>query len=263
LGASGKWPQILLSRTCDKFLIRLFEIEVPEIFEGIVQLVGVAREPGVRAKVGVRSLDKNVDPVGACVGMRGARIQSIVRELRGEKIDIIEWSDDPAVFVARAITPAKVQSASVNSAEKAVNIVVDDDQLALAIGKRGQNAKLAVRLTKWKINILSASERKIAVQQSFDQVFTRVNDEIPDSEREAREDEELKDIVLASGLAEDILAQLRKEGFFSCADVMSSSLDELTTVLGIDEGAALMLLDMARQTLQIPDSDMAEVRTDE
>ena len=263
LGASGKWPQILLSRTCDKFLIRLFEIEVPEIFEGIVQLVGVAREPGGRAKVGVRSLDKNVDPVGACVGMRGASIQSIVRELRGEKIDIIEWSDDPAVFVARAITPAKVQSASVNAAEKAVNIVVDDDQLALAIGKRGQNAKLAVRLTKWKINILSASERKIAVQQSFDQVFTQANDEIPDSEREAREDEELKDIVLASGLAEDILAQLRKEGFFSCADVMSSSLDELTTVLGIDEGAALMLLDMARQTLQIPDSDMAEVRTDE
>ena len=140
LGTSGKWPQILLSRTCDDFLFRLFEIEVPEIADGTVELVSVARDPGVRAKIGVLSHDRNVDPVGACVGLRGARIQSIVRELRGEKIDIIEWTDDPGELISRAITPAKVQSAQVHSAERAVDIVVADDQLALAIGNRGQNA---------------------------------------------------------------------------------------------------------------------------
>ena len=184
LGSSGKWPQILLSRTSDDFLFRLFEIEVPEIAEGIVELVAVARDPGVRAKIGVRSLEKNVDPVGACVGMRGARIQSIVRELRGEKIDIIEWTDNPAELVSRAITPAKVQSASVHSADRTVDIVVADDQLALAIGKKGQNAKLAVRLTKWRINILSESERKVAVQASFERAFSQTDVEEPDLEED-------------------------------------------------------------------------------
>ena len=174
MSSSGKWPQIILSRTCDDFLYRLFEIEVPEIADGIVELVGVAREPGVRAKIGVRSVDRNVDPVGACVGMRGARIQSIVRELRGEKIDIIEWSDDPATLVSRAITPASVQHATVYSDEKTIDLVVADDELALAIGKRGQNARLAVRLTQWKINIISEAERRLAVQESFDKALAEV-----------------------------------------------------------------------------------------
>ena len=182
LGTSGKWPQILLSRTCDDFLFRLFEIEVPEIADGTVELVSVARDPGVRAKIGVLSHDRNVDPVGACVGLRGTRIQSIVRELRGEKIDIIEWTDDPGELISRAITPAKVQSAQVHSAERAVDIVVADDQLALAIGKRGQNAKLAVRLTKWRINILSESERKVAAQASFERAFSQADVDEPDLE---------------------------------------------------------------------------------
>lgn len=182
LGSSGKWPQILLSRTCDDFLFRLFEIEVPEIADGTVELISVARDPGVRAKIGVLSHDRNVDPVGACVGLRGTRIQSIVRELRGEKIDIIEWTDDPGELISRAITPAKVQSAQVHSAERAVDIVVADDQLALAIGKRGQNAKLAVRLTKWRINILSESERKVAAQASFERAFSQADVDEPDLE---------------------------------------------------------------------------------
>jgi transcription termination/antitermination protein NusA len=168
MGSAGKGPQIVLSRTCDEFLLRLFEIEVPEIAEGIVEIAGVAREPGIRAKIGVRSLDRNVDSVGACVGMRGSRIQSIVRELRGEKIDIIEWSDDPATLIARALTPARVQSASTNRIEKSVDVIVADDQLALAIGKRGQNAKLAVKLTRWRINISSESERRAVIQDSFE-----------------------------------------------------------------------------------------------
>jgi len=184
MNTSGKWPQIVLSRTCDDFLMRLFEIEVPEISEEIVQIVGVAREPGVRAKIGVRSLDKNVDPVGACVGMRGSRIQSIVRELRGEKIDIIEWSDDPAVLIARAITPAKVLKAVANEANRSVDLIVADDQLALAIGKRGQNAKLAVKLTKWRINITSESERKHTVQESVEKVFAQTGFGETESEEE-------------------------------------------------------------------------------
>jgi N utilization substance protein A len=194
MSTSGKWPQIILSRTCDDFLYRLFEIEVPEIADGIVELVGVAREPGVRAKIGVRSVDRNVDPVGACVGIRGARIQSIVRELRGEKIDIIEWSDDPATLVSRAITPASVQHASVFPDEKTIDIVVADDELALAIGKRGQNARLAVRLTQWKINIISEAERRATVQESFDKALAEADypeesaDEFSDAEDDYEED---------------------------------------------------------------------------
>ncbi|MCP4400550.1 MAG: transcription termination/antitermination protein NusA [bacterium] len=183
MSSSGKWPQIILSRTCDEFLYRLFEIEVPEIADGIVELVGVAREPGVRAKIGVRSVDSNVDPVGACVGMRGARIQSIVRELRGEKIDIIEWSDDPSTLVSRAITPATVQNTSVHSKQNTIDVVVANDELALAIGKRGQNARLAVRLTQWKINIISEAERRMAVQESFDKALAAEDfDEQPEPE---------------------------------------------------------------------------------
>jgi transcription termination/antitermination protein NusA len=173
MSSSGKWPQIILSRTSDEFLFRLFEIEVPEIAEGIVEIVGVARDPGARAKICVRSFDRNVDPVGACVGMRGSRIQSIVRELRGEKIDIIEWSDDPAVLIARVMTPAKVQNVIVDDEHRSVDLIVADDQLALAIGKRGQNAKLAVKLTQWRINITSESERRAALQDGFEEAIAR------------------------------------------------------------------------------------------
>ncbi len=173
MSSSGKWPQIVLSRTSDEFLFRLFEIEVPEIAEGIVEIAGVARDPGARAKICVRSLDRNVDPVGACVGMRGSRIQSIVRELRGEKIDIIEWSDDPGALIARVMTPAKVQNVIVYDEHRAVDLIVADDQLALAIGKRGQNAKLAVKLTQWRINITSESERRAALQEGFEDAIAQ------------------------------------------------------------------------------------------
>lgn len=177
MSSSGKWPQIVLSRTSDEFLFRLFEIEVPEIAEGIVEIVGVARDPGARAKICVRSLDRNVDPVGACVGMRGSRIQSIVRELRGEKIDIIEWSNDPAALISRVMTPAKVQNVIVYEDQRSVDLIVADDQLALAIGKRGQNAKLAVKLTQWRINITSESERRAALQEGFEDAIAQAVEE--------------------------------------------------------------------------------------
>src|SRR5262245_51251534 len=158
-----KGPQILLSRTHPGFLVRLFETEIPEIAEGIVQVREAAREAGERAKVAVASTKRDVDPIGACVGLRGTRIQVISRELRGEKIDIVEWSPDPATFVSRALSPAKVSSVTVGEADGegaqgSVLVIVPDSQLSLAIGKRGQNARLAAKLTGLRVDIKSESE---------------------------------------------------------------------------------------------------------
>lgn len=153
-----KGPQIYLSRTNPGFLKRLFEREVPEIFEGIVEIKSIAREAGDRSKVAVYSKDENVDPVGACVGPKGSRVQTIVNELKGEKIDIVRWSEDPVVYVANALSPAKVLTVEVMDEEKKTRVIVPDYQLSLAIGKRGQNARLAAKLTGWKVDIKSESQ---------------------------------------------------------------------------------------------------------
>lgn len=153
-----KGPQIVLSRTQPNFLKKLFRMEVPEIYDSIVEIMAIAREAGGRSKVAVVSHDERVDPVGACVGVKGSRIQTIVRELSGEKIDIVPWSSDPSVLVSRALNPAKVSKAIVNEAERMVRVVVPDDQLSLAIGKGGQNARLAAKLTGWKIDIVGETE---------------------------------------------------------------------------------------------------------
>ena len=158
-------PQIILSRTHPGLIIKLFEMEVPEIAEGIVEIKGAARDPSGRSKVSVFSNKKDVDAVGACVGMRGIRVQSIVQELRGEKIDIIEWSDDPAIYVKNALSPAKVSSVNVNATDKSIKVIVADDQLSLAIGRKGQNVKLAVKLLHWKIDIKSESEYKKELEE--------------------------------------------------------------------------------------------------
>ena len=259
MSTSGKWPQIMLSRTCDDFLFRLFEIEVPEVAEGIVQIMGVARDPGVRAKIGVRSMDKNVDPIGACVGMRGSRIQSIVRELHGEKIDIIDWSDDPAILVARTITPAQVQSAKLNYEERVVEIIVADDQLALAIGRGGQNAKLAVKLTKWKINITSESERKLAVQESFEKALTRTEFEETELKGEdiespiiGMEDRipQQSDLFMLDGVGEKTVKRLTEAGFFSIKDIASSSIEALSSIPGIGIKTAEKLLKITQEVVE-------------
>jgi transcription termination/antitermination protein NusA len=162
---SAKGPQIVLSRTDPALLIKLFEQEVPEIYDGTVMIRGAVREAGDRAKVAVYSRERDVDPVGACVGMKGTRVQSIIRELRGEKIDIVEWSEDPIVFVTNAISPAKVQRVSIiDDAEKAMEVIVEDKQLSLAIGKKGQNVRLAAKLTGWKIDIKSEEEKRHEVE---------------------------------------------------------------------------------------------------
>lgn len=153
-----KGPQIFVSRTHPGFLKRLFELEVPEIYNGVVEIKSVAREPGYRSKIAVYSRNKDVDPIGACVGPRGSRVQAIVLELKGEKIDIIEWNENPEVFVASSLSPAKVIQVIIDEERKAAMVVVPDYQLSLAIGKEGQNARLAAKLSSWKIDIVSESK---------------------------------------------------------------------------------------------------------
>lgn len=155
-----KGPQIFVSRTHPGLLKRLFEIEVPEIYDGTVEIKSVAREAGDRSKISVHSDNPEVDPVGSCVGPKGSRVQAIVNELKGEKIDIVKWSDDPVVFVANSLSPSKVLDVMVSESEKATTVVVPDYQLSLAIGKRGQNARLAAKLTGWKIDIKSETEAR-------------------------------------------------------------------------------------------------------
>jgi len=155
---SSKGPSVFISRAHPNFLKRLFELEVPEIYEGLVEIKSIAREAGARSKISVYSMDDNVDPVGACVGPRGIRVQNIVSELNGEKIDIIKFSKDPETFIANALSPSKVVAVLVNEAEKKARVIVPDYQLSLAIGKEGQNARLAAKLTGWKIDIKSESQ---------------------------------------------------------------------------------------------------------
>jgi N utilization substance protein A len=165
---SAKGPQIVLSRTDAALLIKLFEQEVPEIYDATVMIRGAVREAGDRAKVAVYSRERDVDPVGACVGMKGTRVQAIIRELRGEKIDIVEWSEDPVAFVTNALSPAKVQRVSiVDDREKVMEVVVEDKQLSLAIGKKGQNVRLAAKLTGWRIDIKSEEEKRREVEAQF------------------------------------------------------------------------------------------------
>src|SRR6266850_2160205 len=165
-GAKG--PQIVLSRTDPALLIKLFEQEVPEIYDGTVMIRGAVREAGDRAKVAVLSRERDVDPVGACVGMKGTRVQSIIRELRGEKIDIVEWSEDSIAFVTNALSPAKVQRVSiVDDRERVMEVIVEDKQLSLAIGKKGQNVRLAAKLTGWRIDIKSEEEKRREVEAQF------------------------------------------------------------------------------------------------
>jgi N utilization substance protein A len=157
-----KGPQIFVSRTHPGLLKRLFEIEVPEIYDGTVEIKSVAREAGDRSKISVHSDNNEVDPVGSCVGPKGTRVQAVVNELKGEKIDIVKWSDDPVIFVANALSPSKVLDVIVNEEEKATTVIVPDYQLSLAIGKRGQNARLAAKLTGWKIDIKSETDAREA-----------------------------------------------------------------------------------------------------
>jgi len=197
-----KGPQIMLSRTHPIMLAKLFEAEVPEIAEGIVEIKNVVREPGGRAKIAVYSHDSDVDPVGACVGMRGSRVQNVVSELRGEKIDIIPWSDDIARFACNALAPAVVSKVYVDDEEQAMEVIVADDQLSLAIGKRGQNVRLAAKLTGWKIDI--KSETRMA-EAELQQYASYDGTELEESEAGAEAQGEAEAAVEAAPLPEEEL----------------------------------------------------------
>ncbi|MCI9038943.1 MAG: transcription termination/antitermination protein NusA [Clostridia bacterium] len=164
-GAKGS-PQVLVSRACSDFVRKLFELEIPEIYEGVIELKSVSRDPGSRSKVAVYSPNENIDPVGSCVGQKGIRIQNIINELSGEKIDVIEWNPDPAIYISSALLPAQVMAVDVHEEEKFAQVIVPDDQLSLAIGKAGQNARLAAKLTTWKIDIKSESQFREMMQKA-------------------------------------------------------------------------------------------------
>ena len=163
-------PQVLVSRSHPDFVRKLFEFEIPEIYEGLIEIKSVARDAGSRSKVAVYSTNENIDPVGSCVGQKGIRIQNIINELKGEKIDVIEWDEDPAVFISAALLPAQVMAVDIKEEEKFAQIIVPDDQLSLAIGKSGQNARLAAKLTNWKIDIKSESQfRELLAKQETEE----------------------------------------------------------------------------------------------
>ena len=165
-------PQVIVSRSHPDFVRKLLEFEIPEIYEGIIEIKSIARDPGKRSKIAVYSQDPNIDPVGSCVGQKGIRIQNIINELNGEKIDVIEWSSDISIFIASSLLPAKIMAVDSNEEEKFAQVIVPDDELSLAIGKVGQNARLAAKLTGWKIDIKSESQfREILAKQNEEELL--------------------------------------------------------------------------------------------
>lgn len=168
-GAKGA-PQVIVSRSHPDFVRKLLEFEIPEIYEGVIEIKSVSRDPGYRSKVAVYSPDQNIDPVGSCVGQKGVRIQNVINELGGEKIDVIEWNEDPSIYISSALLPAKILAVDIKEEEKFAQVVVPDDQLSLAIGKSGQNARLAARLTNWKIDIKSETQfREMIINKQSDE----------------------------------------------------------------------------------------------
>ncbi|MCC7536589.1 MAG: transcription termination/antitermination protein NusA [Deltaproteobacteria bacterium] len=214
----ARGPQIVLSRGDTGLLVKLFEQEVPEIYEGIVKIVAAAREPGARSKIAVTSKDSDVDPVGACVGMKGSRVQAVVQELRGEKIDIVPWDRDPARFVCNAIAPAEVSRVIIDEADGSMELVVPDEKLSLAIGRRGQNVRLASQLTGWKLDIISESK--------FRQM----------------EEEALTALSLIESVHEGLARSMYKAGFRSLEEVAEANEQELASIPGVGghEGAATL-----------------------
>ena len=215
---STKGPQILLSRTNTGLLVKLFEMEVPEIAEGIVTIVNAAREPGSRCKIAVTSRDSDVDPVGACVGMKGTRVQNIVQELRGEKIDIVPWNPDSVKFVCNALAPAIVSQVLIDEEEQVMEITVPDDQLSLAIGKKGQNVRLAAQLTEWKLDIQSESRVERMAEVARD-LFAKI-----------------------PGVDEDLAHTLTRLGFMSLQDIYTTQVEDLEIIPGLNRETALQLI---------------------
>ncbi|MBL8790060.1 MAG: transcription termination/antitermination protein NusA [Rhizobiales bacterium] len=233
-------PQIFLSRTHPQFMAKLFGQEVPEIYDGVVEVVSVARDPGSRAKIGVRSKDGSIDPVGACVGMRGSRVQAVVNELQGEKIDIIQWSPDVATFVVNALAPAEVSKVVLDEEAERIEVVVPDEQLSLAIGRRGQNVRLASQLTGWDIDIMTEAEESERRQKEF----------------AAR----TKLFVDALDVDETLAQLLASEGFAEVEELALVEPREIASIEGLDEQTAEELQNRAKVFLEREAAEMEEKR---
>ncbi len=227
----AKGPQIFLSRASNDFLAALFTQEVPEIYDGIIEIKGVAREPGSRAKISAFSNDPSIDPVGACVGMRGSRVQAVVSELQGEKIEIIPWTDDPVTFVINALAPAVPSKVVMDEDANRMEVVIPDDQLSLAIGRRGQNVRLASQLTGWFVDILTEAE---------------------ESEKRQEEFSERSKIFIDALDIDDVIAHLMvSEGFITISDIAEASLEELMSIEGFDEEISSELSERAQNFVKM------------
>ena len=223
-------PQIFLSRTSNNFMAKLFMQEVPEIYDGIVEIISVARDPGSRAKIAVHTSDNSIDPVGACVGMRGSRVQSVVNELQGEKIDIVKWSPDIATFVISSLAPAEATKVVLDEEIERIEVVVPDDHLSLAIGRRGQNVRLASQLTKWDIDILTEAE---------------------ESERRQNEFIEKSEIFIQALDVDEVIAQLLvSEGFLSIEDLVFVETSEISSIEGFDDDTAVEIQSRAKTFIE-------------
>ncbi len=229
-------PQIFLSRSCNEFLSLLFTQEVPEIYDGIIEVKSVSREPGSRAKISVYSKDNSIDPVGACVGMRGSRVQAVVNELQGEKIEIIPWSDDPVTFVINSLAPAVPSKVIMDEEAGRMEVIVPDDQLSLAIGRRGQNVRLASDLTKWYIDVTSESD---------------------ESDKRQEEINERTKIFIEALDVDDVIAHLIvAEGYSSIDDIANTSIDELNQIEGFDEELSVELKERAQNYIKLENENI-------
>ena len=239
-----KGQQVILSRTDPALLVKMFEQEVPEIYDGTVSIRGAVREAGDRAKVAVHSHERDIDPVGSCVGMKGTRVQAIIRELRGEKIDIVEWSEDPILFITNAVSPAKIQRVTiVDTTERIVEIVVEDSQLSLAIGKKGQNVRLAAKLTGWRIDIKSEEEKRREVEAQF----------------EGLEDGEEGATLTLPGLDDAQLVKLSDAGLDTADRLLETSVLNLATIAEVDEETAVELQNAIREQVAAAEQAAAEI----
>jgi N utilization substance protein A len=238
---TNRGPEIRLTRTSPMFLVKLFEVEVPEIADGTIEVRAAAREPGHRAKIAVATKDRDIDPVGACVGMKGSRVQNIVNELQGEKIDIVRWNEDTETFARAALAPADIQSVTLNHDDHTLDVIVEDDQLSLAIGKRGQNVRLAAMLTSWKINIISKAKLQERVKLAVENLIQLSN--ISEATAQVLVQKGIMSIVdLSAATPEDVARYLGKSvaDAKSMIEIASAALEDENIKTDLDENAEII-----------------------
>jgi N utilization substance protein A len=243
----------MLSRTHPDLIHRLFEMEVSEVYDGLVEIKAIARDSGDRAKVAVTATDENIDPIGACVGVKGSRVQAVVRELEGEKIDLVPWNDDPSIFIANALIQDDVLRVNISRETQSAEVIVPDDQLSLAIGRRGQNARLAAKLTGWRIDIKSESEASAQLKENIaDELFKSrpdESDETPSPDFDASFDNGGTNLAELDGVGPKTAEALKNSGFQTVEAIAEASLKELSSIPGIGGKTAEKIQNAALTTV--------------